>query len=116
MTQGFEEFYSKYYNLDGYKHHYEEFYKAGAASRQNEVEQLRNEVEELNFKLAEMKSRLNDAYTDGQTSMYKTKQVEIDELQKRIDDALNKLLYMHRYGNDVSIIDVIEILKGESNG
>lgn len=52
-------------------------YEAGASSRQGEVD-------ELNFQLAEMKSRLNEAYTDGQSSMYKTKQAEIDELKKEL--------------------------------
>jgi hypothetical protein len=36
----FQEFYSKYYNLDGYEHHYEEFYEAGATSRQAEIDEL----------------------------------------------------------------------------
>lgn len=84
-------------------------FEAGAASRQDEVSKLQTEIDELNFKLAEMKSRLNDAYTDGQTSMYKTKQVEIDELQKRINLALSAVW------NDKCSHTIIDILKGESN-
>lgn len=53
-------------------------YEAGAASKQDEID-------DLIIQLADMKSRLNDNYTAGQTAMYKTKQIEINELQKRID-------------------------------
>lgn len=58
------------------------FYEAGASSRQGEVD-------DLNFQLAEMKSRLNEAYTDGQSSMYKTKQAEIDELNLKINRLID---------------------------
>lgn len=57
---------------------FKSFYEAGQQSKQAEVD-------ELNFQLAEMKSRLNEAYTDGQSSMYKTKQAEIDELKKELE-------------------------------
>lgn len=100
-------------------------YEAGAASRQKEVEQLQKQVDELkdisdqllieNIYYRGKKWDNNESYSEGQASMYNIKQKQIDELQKRIDEALNKLLYMHHYGNDVSIVDVIEILKGESN-
>ena len=40
------------------------------------------EVNELTLQVAEMKSRLNDAYTDGQSAMYTARQSKIDELQK----------------------------------
>ena len=43
------------------------------------------EVDELTLQVAEMKSRLNDAYTDGQSAMYAARQSKIDELQKRVD-------------------------------
>ena len=53
------------------------------------------EVDELTLQVAEMKSKLNDAYTDGQSAMYTARQSKIDELQKRIDKAL-KILYSKR--------------------
>ena len=43
------------------------------------------EVDELTLQVAEMKSRLNDAYTDGQSAMYTARQSKIDELQKMVD-------------------------------
>ena len=43
------------------------------------------EVDELTLQVAEMKSRLNDAYTDGQSAMYTARQTEVDELQKMVD-------------------------------
>ena len=46
------------------------------------------EVDALTLQVAEMKSRLNDAYTDGQSAMYVARQTEVDELQcevKRIN-------------------------------
>ncbi len=44
------------------------------------------EMDELELQVAEMKSRLNDAYTNGQSAMYTARQSKIDELQKRVDD------------------------------
>ena len=45
------------------------------------------EVDELTLQVAEMKSKLNDAYTDGQSAMYTARQSKVDELQRR-----NKML------------------------
>ena len=42
-------------------------------------------VDELTLQVAEMKSRLYDAYTDGQSAMYTARQSKIDKLQKRLD-------------------------------
>lgn len=80
-------------------------YEAGAQSRQAEID-------ELNFKLVEMKSRLNDAYTDGQTSMYKTKQAEIDELRTRIDRVVHILTYTNHASTPLCN-ELRDILKGE---
>lgn len=46
------------------------------------------EVNELTLQVAEMKSRLNDAYTDGQSAMYVARQSKVDELQKRVNSTL----------------------------
>lgn len=45
-------------------------------------------VDELTLQVAEMKSRLNDAYTDGQSAMYTARQSKIDKLQKRLDAVI----------------------------
>ena len=42
-----------------------------------------SKIDELTLQVAEMKSRLNDAYTDGQSAMYTARQSKIDELQKQ---------------------------------
>lgn len=44
-------------------------------------ESRQTEVDELTLQVAEMKSRLNDAYTDGQSAMYTARQSKVDELQ-----------------------------------
>lgn len=48
-------------------------------------------VDELTLQVAEMKSRLNDAYTDGQSAMYTARQSKVDELQNNIN-LLNEAL------------------------
>ncbi|ENU89236.1 hypothetical protein F972_01491 [Acinetobacter sp. CIP 102529] len=47
-------------------------------------------VDELKLQVAEMKSRLNDAYTDGQSAMYAARQTKVDELQKQVTDLDNR--------------------------
>ena len=44
-----------------------------------------SKVDELTLQVAEMKSRLNDAYTDGQSAMYTARQSKVDDLQKQVD-------------------------------
>ena len=56
-------------------------FKKGWESRQIEVDELKLQV-------AEMKSRLNDAYTDGQSAMYTAIQSKLDELQKQRDSFI----------------------------
>ena len=53
-------------------------------------------IDELTLQVAEMKSGLNDAYTDGQSAMYTARQAKIDDLQKRVDAltlALDQIAY-----------------------
>lgn len=72
------------------------------------------EMDELELQVAEMKSRLNDAYTDGQSAMYTARQTKVDELQKRVDAAL-KMISINRgfaWGS-VSISQLEQALKGE---
>ena len=45
------------------------------------VKEKQSKVDALTLQVAEMKSRLNDAYTDGQSAMYTARQSKIDELQ-----------------------------------
>ena len=55
-----------------------------------------SKIDELTLQVAEMKSRLNDAYTDGQSAMYTATQFKVDDLQLRIDAlslALDKIAY-----------------------
>lgn len=61
-----------------------------------------SKVDELTLQVAEMKSRLNDAYTDGQSVMYTARQSKIDELQRRnqmlndnIKEQGQKLVYQN---------------------
>ena len=51
-----------------------------------------------------------DAYEAGQQS----KQAEVDELQKRIDEALKELEYIHFYKTQNSK-NAIKILKGDQS-
>lgn len=51
-----------------------------------------------------------DCYEAGQQS----KQAEVDELQKRIDEALKELEYIHFYKTQNSN-NAIKILKGDSH-
>ena len=58
-------------------------------------ESRQTEVDELTLQVAEMKSRLNTAYTDGQSAMYTARQTKVDELQKRVD-AVKQLIQEYR--------------------
>lgn len=49
-----------------------------------------SKVDELKLQVAEMKSRLNDAYTDGQSAMYAARQTKVDDLQKQVTDLDNR--------------------------
>ena len=51
-------------------------------------EKRQTEIDELTLQVAEMKSRLNDAYTDGQSAMYTARQSKIDELTKQRDSFI----------------------------
>ncbi|MCL5767378.1 hypothetical protein [Acinetobacter sp. ANC5681] len=43
-------------------------------------EKQQSKVDELKLQVAEMKSRLNDAYTAGQSAMYAARQSKVDEI------------------------------------
>ena len=58
-------------------------------------EKQQSKVDELKLQVAEMKSRLNDAYTDGQSAMHAARQSKIDELQKMVD-AVKALIEEYR--------------------
>jgi len=68
-------------------------------------------VDELKLQVAEMKSRLNDAYTDGQSAMYTARQSKIDDLQKRVDAALTILSSKKKMYVDM-FIEIEQALKG----
>jgi len=79
------------------------------------VKEKQSKVDALTLQVAEMKSRLNDAYTDGQSAMYTARQSKVDELQKRVD-AAQKLIDDWNFGG-VHIFDLLgeleQALKGE---
>lgn len=102
MTQGFDEWYFKQNHL-GIEpiDHARESYKAGAASRQAEIDNLEGEIKET------------QAFLNNQNNI---KQTRIDELQKRIDDALEKCFTgIRKQGGDYYLELVVKILKGNQN-
>ena len=78
-------------------------YKIAAVQLAWEIfKEKQTEVDELTLQVAEMKSRLNDAYTDGQSAMYTARQSKVDELQRRnqmlndnIKEQDQKLVYQN---------------------
>ena len=84
-------------------------------------------VDALTLQVAEMKSRLNDAYTDGQSAMYAARQSKVDELQKRVDSTLkvvqsmrNEVKHGHLSDDESQTLssyanDLEQALKGGSN-
>ncbi len=70
------------------------------------------DVDELELQVAEMKSRLNDAYTAGQSAMYAARQSKVDELQKRVDAALTILSSKKKMYVDM-VIEIEQALKGD---
>ena len=109
-----------YYSFDEYWSECEDVYARGFA--ENAWDYQQSKVDELTLQVAEMKSRLNDAYTDGQSAMYTARQSEVDELQKRLDVAL-KIIESYtdrkpseKYDIDTeidAIYDVEQALKGD---
>ena len=72
--------------MSGFKEYWNEHGDAYAMEIAEDAWDYRQtEVDELTLQVAEMKSRLNDAYTDGQSAMYVARQSKVDELQKRLD-------------------------------
>lgn len=86
--------------------HQRDCFEAGQQSQQHIIDNLI-------FQAANMKSRLNDNYTAGQTSMYLTKQPKIDELQARIDEVISIL---DRGICHVGSEKIFNILKGNKDG
>ena len=60
-----------------------------------------------------MKSRQNDAYTYGQSAMYKSRQSRVVELQKRLDAALEVVKQgIREQCGDYYLEKVEELLEG----
>ena len=86
-----------------------------------------SKIEALTLQVAEMKSRLNDAYTDGQSAMYAARQSKVDELQKRVDSTLkvvqsmrNEVKHGHMSDEEVQMLssfadELEQALKGGSD-
>ena len=81
-------------------------FKAGQQSKQDEIDELKREI--IN--------KTNEAYADGQKSMRKMIKSNEDELQKRIDGALEKCYTgIRKQGGDYYLELVQDILKGACN-
>ena len=109
--------------MSGFKEYWNEHGDAYAMEIAEDAWDYRQtEVDELTLQVAEMKSRLNDAYTDGQSAMYVARQSKIDELQKRVD-AVKQLIQEYRdpptedktFQHALSIVadELEQALKGE---
>lgn len=109
MTQGFDEWYfPKKHFLDDCESGYFECYEAGAASRQDEIDELKSVITKQQIQILQIQQSCSGCdYRD----------LLIDELQKKIDDAINcleknkpalKINYKHA-------INALSILKGELN-
>ena len=79
------------------------------------VKEKQSKVDALTLQVAEMKSRLNDAYTDGQSAMYTARQSKVDELQKRVDKAIRLLVEAELYQSEPNIDLAVQALKGGSD-
>lgn len=115
------------WDIEQYESDYEFYFNAAWNHQQSKVD-------ELSLRVAEMKSGLNDAYTDGQSAMYATRQSKIDELtkqrdsfikayeiemdervelQKRLDAALDVVKQgIRKQGGDYYLEKVEELLEG----
>lgn len=112
---GFDEWYlPKKHFLDDCESGYFECYEAGAASRQDEVSKLRTEIDELKSVIT--KQQIQMLQIQQSCSGCDSRDLLIDELQKKIDDALVKIQDdCIEYGISDSLELAIGILKGESN-
>ena len=77
-----------------------------------------SKIDALTLQVAEMKSRLNDAYTDGQSAMYAARQSEVDGLQKQRDSFIKA--YDIEMGKNIelqkrvdSILKVVQSMRNE---
>ena len=89
-----------YHSFDEYWNECGDMYAMEVAEKVWDYQQ--SKIDELTLQVAEMKSRLNDAYTDGQSAMYAARQSKIDEMQRRnqmlndnIKEQGQKLVYQN---------------------
>ena len=73
-----------YHSFDEYWNECGDVYAMEVAEKVWDYQQ--SKIDTLTLQVAEMKSRLNDAYTDGQSAMYTARQSKVDELQKQLID------------------------------
>lgn len=81
---------------------FEKGFEAGQQSKQAEVDGLKRE----------MLNKTNEAYADGQKSMRKMIKSNEDELQKRIDRAVE---HIEDYYGVVELSMIVDILKGDQS-
>lgn len=97
--ESFDEWFNTYENLQCDKDACEDAFEAGQQSKQAEVD-------ELQLKLSEDSRVLHNVID--------IERRKCEELQKRIDEALKELEYIHFYKTQNSN-DAIKILKGNSH-
>lgn len=68
-------------------------------------------IDDLILEVAEMKSRLNDAYTDGQSAMYAVRQKKIDDLEIKLQSMLNLACKLQYSSGDRVYSEIQELLK-----
>lgn len=76
-----------YFKVDlfTYKEHRSQYQHSAVQIAYITYQHQQSKIDALTLQVAEMKSRLNDAYTVGQSAMYTARQSKIDEMQKMVD-------------------------------
>ena len=82
-------------------------WQAAKAQAEPETQQSQQDViDSLILQVAEMKSRLNDNYTAGQTSMYLTQQAVIDKLKAQLKAA---------HDSRVEFVEYCRVIEAQGN-
>ena len=97
-----------YHSFDEYWNECGDVYAMEVAEKVWDYQQ--SKIDELTLQIAEMKSRLNDAYTDGQSAMYTARQSKIDELTKQRDSFIKA--YEIEMDESVELQKIVDAVKG----
>mgnify|MGYP003397710040 CR=1 FL=1 len=105
---GFDEHYADKFNLnDDELYGFKIGFNEGAASRQQEFDNLQHNVDKLQIEVGELQNDLIKA-AEGQMKLFEHN----NELQNLIDEALDFLHASNHY-NEYYVSQAIKILKGE---